>query len=352
MRFPTSGLRPGLRHRAVIQLILLPLVLTLGWASCLRSQAQVSGPVPPPRRFTIEGRITLPDGSPAANVRVKLSGEFGVNFELTADDAGRYSFPEVPSGNYRLEAHSVNDALASDVVLTDTSRTATNSIIVNFSLHANQRTEKTNKASVISAVDAGQQVPKKARKAFEEGIKFKKNNEPDKALASFSQAVEAYPDYYQALVERGDLQLNKRQFTTAAADYERALKSNDRYPSALRGAGYCKMVGGKLADAIQFFDKAVAAEPDSAWGFLLLGMANFELDRREQARLALQQAVKIDANQAARAHLYLANLYVREQHYLQAADELHAYLEIIPSDPNAVELRKTEADWRANPKHP
>jgi tetratricopeptide (TPR) repeat protein len=283
---------------------------------------------------------------------VKLSGEFGVNFEMTADDAGRFSFPEVPGGNYRLEAHTMNDALTSDVILTDTSRTATNSIIVNFSLHSRERTEKTNKASVISAVDAGQRVPKKARKAFEEGIKFKKSNDPDKALASFSEALEAYPDYYQALVERADLQLNKRQVAAAAADYERALKINEHYPSALRGAGYCKMVGGKLVDAISFFDKAVAAEPDSAWGFLLLGMANFELDRRDQARMALQQAVKIDSIQATRAHLYLANLYVRSQQYLQAADELHAYLEVTPGDPNAAELRKTEAEWRANPKHP
>jgi predicted Zn-dependent protease len=301
-----------------------------------------------PRYFTIEGKVTLPDGTPAANVQVKIRGGLGVSFETTANDSGRFEFMELPAGTYELEARSVSDSnLISDTVRTDTTRTATNTISVNFSLHSVRPGNSKNKPGVITAVEAGQKVPKKARKAFEEGIKFRNDNKLDEALTSFSQAIDFYPEYFQALTARADLNLAKRQLAAAAEDFDRALSTNPRYGSALRGAGYCKLVRGEFVEATQYFDKAVTAEPDNARSYMLLGMANFELDRRDEAVKALARALELDAVQSVRAHIYLANIYYRQKQYQRAADELKSYLATAPTDPDAAKLKEMEAQWRS-----
>ena len=55
---------------------------------------------------------------------------------------------------------------------------------------------------------------------------------------------------------------------------------------------------------------------------------------------------------AVRAHIYLANLYARERQYVQAADELHKYIEADPIAGDAAEMRKIEAQWRARSGKP
>jgi predicted Zn-dependent protease len=315
------------------------------------AQAQTPSLSGRPRYFTIEGKVTLPDGTPAANVQVKIRGGLGVSFETTANDSGRFEFMELPAGNYELEARSVSDPnLVSDVVRTDTTRTATNTISVNFSLHSGRAANSRSKPSVITAAEAGQKVPKKARKAFEEGMKFKNENKLDEALENFSQAIELYPDYFQALTARADLNLSRRQLAAAAADFDRALVTNPRYGSALRGAGYCKLIKGQFAEASEYFDKAVTAEPDNARSYMLLGMANFELDRRPEATKALTRALDLDGVQSVRAHIYLANIYYRQQEFERAADELKGYLAIVPTDPDATKLKEMEAQWRSQGK--
>jgi tetratricopeptide (TPR) repeat protein len=200
------------------------------------------------------------------------------------------------------------------------------------------------KAGLISAAEREQKVPKEARKAFNQGVKFREEGERDKALESLSRAIELYPEYYQALSERGDFYVLQRKLTEAAADFDRALKIHAHYGPALRGAGYCKLERREFAEAAEDLERSISAEPDHASTYLLLGIANLELDRREPAKQALQKALSL---QAFRAHIYLGNLYAREHLYQQAADELHAYLEAEPMAADAANLRRIETQWRS-----
>jgi tetratricopeptide (TPR) repeat protein len=183
-------------------------------------------------------------------------------------------------------------------------------------------------------------------------LKFKGNDEPLKALESFNRAVDLYHDYYQALSERGDVNVSQRKLEEAAADFDRALKINSHYGPALRGSGYCKLEKREFADAIELFEKSLSNDPNNANTHLLLGIANLELDRRESAREALQKALSFDTQPAPRAHIYLANLYARERQYLQAADELHKFIEADPVAADAAGMREIEAKWRARAAAP
>jgi len=326
----------------------LVLALFLGWASANGQDKNPPVPSRPGTMVTIQGRVSLSDGRPAARVLVRLTTRGGVPREAFTNDQGRFEFTSMEEGGYVLTASSLADpGLIADAVETDTSRTATGTLNVSLILHSTLESTKKPKPSVIHVGESAQKVPKEARKAFERGLKLKESNESGKALESLSRAIELFPEYFQALTERGNLYVLQRKLTEAAADFAQALKIYDRYGPALRGSGYCKLEKKEFAQAIGDFERSISLEPENANTYLLLGIANLELDRREPAREALLKALSFSDHTMPRAHIYLANLYALEHQYLHAADELHKYLEADPNAANAAEMRKMEAQWRA-----
>ena len=299
--------------------------------------------------YTIQGQVSLPEGMPAGRALVTLLSQSGVPRQAYTADHGRFEFEGIPEGAYSLSARSLTDpALVAERVEADTSRTATGSLNVNIILRKEVVAPAGRpKAEVISAAEAAQKVPKPARKAYEQGLKLRRDNQPEKALQSFSRAVELYPEYFQALAERGDLRVGRRELAGAAEDFALALKANPRYGPALRGAGYCKLEGREFDEAASYLERATSAQPDQANTYLLLGIAYLELDRREQARAALIKALGFNTARELRAHIYLGNLFARERRYQEAAEELRKYLEANPADPEAANLKAVEAQWRA-----
>jgi tetratricopeptide (TPR) repeat protein len=333
--------------------LLLASVL-LGYTTAVKAQNRSSiSELTVNRTFTIDGYVALPDGSPARRILVKISNRGGMTREMMTNDQGRFDFKEMPAGSYRLAAHSATDlSLNSDIVETDTTRTATDTLNVNLFLRRLDSGGETKKASAVSVAEATQKIPKEAQKAFNQGLKFKDERKFEEALANFNRAVNLFPEYFQALAERGDLYVSHHQLAEAAADFQSALKINAQYGHALRGGGYCKLEKKDFAGAAHDFEQAITAEPDNFNAYLLLGIANLELDRREAARKALEQALKINPNGAVRAHIYLANLHARQGAYKEAADELHTYLDQNPADPEAEKLKGVEAKWRARQPQP
>ncbi len=326
---------------------ILALVFALfAWTSC-QGQANGSRMTDPIKLSTIYVQVSLPNGRPAGGALVTLKPNSGVPRKAFANDSGRLEFAEMPDGQYTLTATSVSDPnLISDSVETNPSRTANGNLTVQLLLRDRSDHSKRVKPGVIRAGENEQRIPKEARKAFNEGLKFKANDEPLKALDSFNRAVELYPEYYQAFSERGDVNVSQRKLEEAAADFDRALKINAYYEPALRGSGYCKLEKKEFADAIEFFEKSISADPNNANTNLLLGIANLELDRREEAKQALLKALSFTPP-AIRAHIYLANVYAKDHLYQQAADELQKYLEAEPMAPDRSNLKSIESQWRA-----
>ena len=280
--------------------------------------------------------------------RVRIAGRGGISRETYTNDNGRFEFPGLPSGVYTLTAASLAEPSLAAAAEADTSRTAVGTLYVNLTLRApDAAAVRAGAAAVVSAAEAGQRVPAAAQKAFKRGLKLKGDGRAEEALVSFTRAVELHADYFQALSERGDLRVGRRELAAAEADFERALRANPRYAPALRGAGYCKLEARDFARAAEYLERAAAAEPNNVSTNLLLGVANLELDRREEARRSLAKALKLGGERARRAHVHLARLHAREGRYQQAADELRLYLDAVVLDPDYDELRKTEARWRA-----
>jgi Flp pilus assembly protein TadD len=331
------------------------LLLLGGLASGAHAQEkELPRPPKPLRVLNIQGQVSLPEGMPAGRALVTLTTSTGVPRQAYTNELGRFEFPGIEEGGYTLTARSMNDShLSSESVEADTSRTATGNLNINLILHKEPGPAGDLKpAEVVNIADAGQKVPKEARKAFKEGVRFRRDNEPGKALENFTRAVELYPEYFQALAARGDLRILQRKLEEAATDFAVALKVNPQYGPALRGSGYCKLEKREFAEAAKDFEKSLTAQPDNANTYLLLGIAYLELDRRDSARAALFKALSFNAPHELRAYIYLANLYARERLYKEAAEELQKYLEANPTAPDAANLKTIESEWRTRAASP
>jgi thioredoxin-like negative regulator of GroEL len=341
----------GLARRRAAGLFAALLLCATAAAGQGRELPRLPNPV---RVYTIQGQVSLPEGMPAGRTVVTLVSRGGVPRQTFTTEQGRFEFNDIPEGGYVLSAKSLADSgLSSEGVEADTARTATGDLTVNLVLRKEAAPPGApTRAEAVSVAEVEQKIPKPARQAFREALKFREEGRNDRAVQSLGRAVGLFPEYFQALAERGDLLIIEGKLSEAAEDFARALKANPRYGPALRGAGYCKLERREFEESAGYLERATAARPDDANAYLLLGIAYLELDRRGQAEAALLKALGFNTRRELRARIHLGNLYARGGRYGEAADQLREYLEANPDDPDAARLREVEARWRARAAAP
>lgn len=298
--------------------------------------------------FIVFGRVYLPNGKPAPRVKVYLDMPSGLSRYIPSNDDGNYEFRGVDRGRYKVRAVNPDaPEQFSDPAESDSTRAYSNRVQIDVYLRLPLHNKKDDsKAGVISVAEAAQNIPKPARQAYEQGLKLQKENKADKALAQFNQAVELYPDYFQALTERANLLMQQNKLSEAEMDFAQALKINPKFAPAFRGIGYCQIQQKNFQAAISNLENAFVLEPNVPMTLMLLGYANLSLNRHQEAKQCLQEALKLGADSVVRAHVYLAEIYAHEQNFKAAADAIGTYLKAKPDAADAASLRKMEADWR------
>lgn len=327
--------------RSAITTSLFLTALLLPSISCVQAKALQGG-------FVIYGRVSLPNGRPASRVTVKINGLTGLERQTQTDDQGSYQFGGIPGGRYDLKATDPQDAsLYSDQVEADTSRTVGNRMVVHLYMRSSTPNAKgDDKPGVLSVAEAAQRVPKDARKAYEQGIRFREAKKLDRALTSFDTAVRFYPDYFQAFAARGDLNVSNGKITEASKDFDSALKFNEAYGPALRGAGFCKLQQQQFTEAARYLVRALETDANDASSHLFLGITLIALNQSGLAKEAFHQALKLDGEGTVTARVYMADIHARNRQFREAADELQIYLKARPTAPNAGKLKAMEADFR------
>lgn len=331
----------------------LSLFLSLSALLCVAPGVAMAqqGAIVPNSGFVVFGKVSLPDGKPAARVTVNLETVGGVKRDTLTDDQGNYEIRGL-TGRFRFQVNAVNPAdpaQYTDPVDGDPGRAFANRLQINLYLRYPASEKKDAPPGTINAAEA-REIPKPAKKAFEQGQKLQKENKAEQALASFNEALQLYPEYFQAFTERGNLLMQHGKLAESLADFDRALQINDKYSPALRGAGYCNIQQRKFEAAIDQLQKSLLYEPKVALTHMLLGYANLSLDRYPQAEQLLKQALKLGGDNIVRARVYLAEVYAHEQKFKEAADEIRAYLSLRPDAADAANLKKMESDWRARSK--
>jgi protein O-mannosyl-transferase len=105
--------------------------------------------------------------------------------------------------------------------------------------------------------------------------------------------------HLSAVVEAnlGSAYLQSADYAKAQASFSRAMQFDPGVPTIWMGMGKLALARGALDDAIQDFSRAVELQP-SAQGYLSLGRALAQANRRPEALAAYQQALQLDPDSA------------------------------------------------------
>jgi tetratricopeptide (TPR) repeat protein len=304
----------------------------------------MSAPAYSQKLITVYGRVFLPDNQPATQIMVSISGESGFNSSAITDGRGGFRFDGIPRSVFSVTVTIPKDArFYAEPLTVDATKEGSNfmaDIFLRNPLEAGVR--KKRPAQVISTTEAGQQIPKDARKALDKARKYREERKFEAALAELNKAIVLYPAYFQAFAEKGIAQINLNRHEEALRNFEKAIELFPEYEPAVSGAGYCLLSLGRYEQSIAFLEKGVQLDSSRSQSLVFLGVANLALSRWQKAQEALEQALRLDAAGAFSAHIYLADAFAGQHQFSRAADELHTYLEKNPEAPNAERLRQRE----------
>jgi tetratricopeptide (TPR) repeat protein len=207
---------------------------------------------------------------------------------------------------------------------------------VDFVLVNRKSSSPTNTPGVVFAQD----VPEKARKAYERGLALlQKADQRKEGLATLQKAIEIFPLYFDALQLLGNEYVKEQDYDRAIPVLTTATEVNRQaYPSlyTLSIAQYnLKLV----PEAIESMRRAISIYQQSMAANLWLGMLLRQTDKLSEAETYLKQADRLAASKSPDVHWQLALLFNQLKRFKEAADELELFLKIQP-DAKDTELIK------------
>jgi Tfp pilus assembly protein PilF len=295
----------------------------------------------------IRGKIFLPSGRlPEVRLRVVLelvSG--GIYAETFSDSVGGFEFRSLANNTYRIVVPSDGQGYESAQENMEVSGTTSRTYTTQLYLREKEREQRTSMNKLVSAAAFSQDVPKAAKKSYEQGLKKLKDGKEPEALALFQDALKQFPDYVLALNKVGELQMGQQQSKEAEASFRRAVEISPKHPHSLINLGMLLVQLQRYVEAVEPLEAALTLDESFPLAHLNLGVALLERTPKEEkdlerAERAFRKALAMGGTPLAYVHKYLFNLYVRRQDYAKAAMELEAYLKDAPAAPDTPQVQE------------
>jgi tetratricopeptide (TPR) repeat protein len=328
--------RPGLRMLRALAVVLT--FAHIAWG-------QLPGPAKAPAvtvYHRIEGQIQQRNKS-VDNIRVRLVRipQMQPIADIFTRQDGHFEFQSVPTGDYLIETFETDTFEATQTQVSVFPRNALEpsptSAALFIVLPLKAAPERMPPGEVMADVDLN--VPKKALKHYETGMKKSDKGDSAQAVAEFRAAIEIYPSYYAARLELGrELRLSRR-FPDALEVVQSLAALAPKRAEPRIEHGIILLALQRRDDAIHELEAALRLGESSWAAHLYLGWALLEQDEAK-AEPHFKRAIEINERKAARAHLALARLAENKGHRLLALSHLDAYLALAPNANDAEAARK------------
>ena len=125
----------------------------------------------------------------------------------------------------------------------------------------------------VSVLELSAQIPRQAKKLFQDAIKALRNSRPTDAQQLLTKALAVEPQYFQASTLLAALLFNSRNYPAAQRYAERARDSNPQYLPALEILGALDVLGGEYPKGIAELSEVVRLAPRRQAPHHYLGVA-------------------------------------------------------------------------------
>jgi len=183
------------------------------------------------------------------------------------------------------------------------------------------------------------QVPKKARKEYEKGVKQLRQRNWQKSRRHFEAALALYPRYASAQVGLGTCLLKQGELGPARRAFEAAIAINANYAAPRLFLGEICNAEHQYAEAVIELRKALTLNPDSWFGHFEISRAYLGLGDVAHAEEHIIRAQELLPG-IPEVHLMRANVYLAREDYAGALKEIDEFLALVPAGPTAENVRQ------------
>ncbi len=289
----------------------------------------------------IVGTVYAPDGVPiTVRMRIKLTSPEWGDILATTDERGKFVFSGVGSGVYMIviDREKEYEPVSQEVDIVRARSTVPETYFVSIRLRPVEEKKPKNGPAVISAANAG--VPKAALDHYEKASKLAHEQDIKGAIKELKEAVSEYPQFVSAHNQLGVLYLRLNEVDHADEAFKAALKINPEAYEPLLNRGISLYRLGKFKDAETSFRATLKVKADSAVSYYYLGRTLNKLGQSEDAEKAFLTCLKMSPNDFKEAHRFLAAIYLDRGALPRVVEELEAYLKLVPTAPDAENLRQ------------
>ena len=289
-----------------------------------------------------KGGLSFPD-----SFELVLATEFGKEIERrTVINRTLFRFNGLRNGSYELVVESGGLPVARVRVLLDSPQRLEQRQDVALAWDSGGQPKADGKKGVVSAGDYYAR-PAATRGDFEQAVNAVKKKKFADAASLLRRVVEADPKDHLAWAHLGSVHNSLGQTAEAERAYERALSLRPEMLSAAFNLSRLYFQGENYGKAVELLRPVAAKMPDSADAHFLLGEAYFRIKRFDEAGTHLKEAIRLDPNGKANAHLGMAAIHDAAGSKDKAAAELEQFLAKRPGHP---ERSQFEQSVRANKK--
>lgn len=287
----------------------------------------------------IVGTVYTPEGVPIkTRMRIKLASLEWGDILATTDESGKFVFSEVGAGVFTIiiDREKEYEPVSHEVSITRARNIVPETYFVSIRLRAVE--EKRPKAGVVSAANAG--VPKPALDHYDAAAKLAQEKDYKGAIKELKLAVSEYPQFVNAHNQIGVLYLRLNELDNAESAFKAALKINPEAHEPLLNRGVALYRLGKFKDAETSLRASLKVKADTPVAYYYLGRTLNKLNRNEEAEAALLTCLKSSPDDFKEAHRVLAAIYLDRGELARVVEELETYLKVVPTAPDADNLRK------------
>jgi tetratricopeptide (TPR) repeat protein len=254
------------------------------------------------------------------------------------DDRGQFVFSGVGAGTYTITIDREKDyePVSQQVEIIRTRSTVPETYTVTIRLQAVHNPKV--RPSVISAANAG--VPERALEFYEKASKLVGEKDYQGAIKQLKLAVAEYAAFVNAYNQMGVLYLRLDELDKADEALRAALKINPEAYEPLVNRAVTLFRMAKFKETETVLRTTLKLKPDSAVAHYYLGRTLIKLGRNDEAESAFLTCIKLSPNEFKEAHRLLAAIYLERGMSQRVVEELETYLKLVPTAPDAENLRK------------
>lgn len=303
-----------------------------------------------PAGFTLHGRITTDKGAPS--IRLVLEDPKARNAEVArteADAEGHYEFRGLAGRTYRLVATVAGkkqDRREVEIVCRP-------GATVSKDFHYG-KTESTlmlyfpaEDPDTVDVAELQGDYSKEVLRDYERAFEDHVNGNIPRAVQRLEAIAERAPRFYGAHARLGLIFQQSGCYSDAATEYRRASDVSPRSAQPLlnlasaqiRAADVPGQFESSIADALRTLERVLEIRPGSAVAHCLIGAAKVRIELYDEAEKSFLRALEFDGSLGA-AQLMLANLYLHQEKWDGAMEQLKEYLDDNPFAPDRGVVKK------------